>query len=158
MRINDAILGIIIIILSSLVIFESRSFPALPGVPYGPGLFPTIIACFMIVGGVILIFKGIKKLPITGWYELEEWARKRNTYFTLGIIFSVLLFYILFSEKLGFILTSILILSSMLLWTRGRKQFLSSVCISVFFSLIIFILFGKLMRIPLPIGFMQGLL
>ena len=90
MRINDAILGLIIIILSSLVIFESMSFPALPGVPYGPGLFPTIIACFMIVGGIILIFKGIKNLPITGWYELEEWARKRNTYFTLGIIFSVL--------------------------------------------------------------------
>ncbi|MFO7613803.1 MAG: tripartite tricarboxylate transporter TctB family protein [Bacteroidales bacterium] len=156
MRINDAVTGFFIIILSSFIIYEAKSLPALPGVPYGPGLFPTLIAYMMMLGGVILIFKGLKTLGVKGWYELDEWARRRNSYITLALIFSVLLFYILFSEMLGFILTSILILLAMLLWTRGKRHFLSSVIISVCFSIIIFFIFGKIMRIPLPAGVLQG--
>ena len=158
MRINDAITGVFIILLSYFVIYESKSFPALPGVPYGPGLFPTLIAYIMMLGGVILIFKGVKTFKVQGWYELDEWAKKRKSYITLGLIFSVLLFYIFFSERLGFIPTSILILSTMFLWTRGKSNFLSSLVISVSFSLIIFFVFGKIMRIPLPIGILQGLI
>lgn len=155
MRINDAVTGFFIIILSSFIIYEAKSLPALPGVPYGPGLFPTLIAYMMMFGGVILIFKGLKTLRVTGWYELDEWAGKRNSYITLAVIFLSLLFYIFFSELLGFILTSILILLAMLLWTRGKRYFLSSVIISVCFSILIFFVFGRLMRIPLPVGVLQ---
>jgi putative tricarboxylic transport membrane protein len=158
LRINDAILGIITIALSIFIIIEARSFPALPGVPYGPGVFPTIIAGCMIIGGLVLIFKGIWNLRDTGWFAFENWAKASRTYITLSLIFSALLFYILFSEALGFPIASVLILFPLFLWTRGLQKFTSSLIISVTFSLAIYLIFVKLMRVPLPSGLLQGLL
>jgi len=156
MRINDAILGAITIALSIFIIIVARTFPALPGVPYGPGVFPTIIAACMLLGGVILVFKGIRQLPETGWLTLDPWAKTVRSYITLGFIFAALLFYILFSDELGFIITCVLILLPLLLWTRGRRQALSSLIIAVSFSLIIYLVFVKFMRVPLPSGLLLG--
>ncbi len=158
MRINDAILGIIIIALSIFIIVVARSFPALPGVPYGPGVFPTIIAGCMMLGGFLLILRGLRHLKQTGWLGLDPWAKSLRTYITLGLIFSALLFYILFSETLGFPITSVLILLPLLLWTRGRQRLISSLIISICFSLTIYLVFVKFMRVPLPGGLMQGIL
>ena len=152
MRINDAILGLIIILGSIFVIVEARSYPALPGVAYGPDFFPTVIAGAMILGGLILVFKGLGNLKATGWYALDAWARKRRSYISLGLIFGALMFYILLSERLGFIITSTLILLVLLSWTRGKKHLLSTVFIALLFPFAIFFLFSTLMRIPLPHG------
>ncbi len=157
MRINDAILGIMTIAISIFIMVVARTFPALPGVPYGPGLFPTIIAGCMMLGGFILIFNGIRQLPATGWFSLDPWAKTLRSYITLGFIFAALLFYILFSDKLGFIITCVVILSPLLLWTRGFERILSSLIISVSFSLIIYLVFVKFMRVPLPSGLLLGI-
>ena len=109
-------------------------------------------------GGILLIFKGIRNLKETGWFVLEPWAKSARTYITLGLIFAALLFYILFSEKLGFLITSVLIIFPLLLWTRGRVKIISSFIISVVFSLSIYIVFVKFMRVPLPGGLLQGIL
>jgi len=151
-RINDAILGLIIIVGSILVILEARSYPALPGVAYGPDFFPTVIAGAMILGGIILVFKGIGNLKQTGWYSLDAWARKGSSYISLGLIFGSLIFYILLSERLGYIITSATILMVLLGWTRGRKHLASTALISLVFSFAVFFLFSTLMRIPLPHG------
>ncbi len=156
MRINDAILGLIAIAISIFIIVVARTFPALPGVPYGPGVFPTIIAGCMLLGGVILVFKGIRQLPETGWLILDPWAKTVRSYLTLGLIFAALLFYILFSDNLGFIITCVLILFPLLLWTRGHKRMLSSLIIAVSFSLLIYLVFVKFMRVPLPSGLLIG--
>ena len=158
MRINDAILGIFTIALSIFIIVVARSFPALPGVPYGPDVFPTIIAGCMIFGGIILIIKGIRNLRKTGWFTLDPWAKSPRTYVTLGLIFSALLFYILFSENMGFLIASIIIIFSLLIWTRGRNRFISSFVIAVTFSVVIYLVFVKFMRVPLPGGLLQGIL
>ncbi len=152
MRVNDAILGLIIIIGSILVILEARTYPALPGVPYGPGLFPTVIAAAMIFGGLLLVSKGLREKRENGWLLLEPWARKGRTYITLGLIFGSLLFYILFSERLGFLITSWCLLLALLLWTRGRGHLFSSLFISLGFPVLIYVLFAFMLRIPLPRG------
>jgi putative tricarboxylic transport membrane protein len=158
MRINDAILGVIIIAFSILVMVDAHSYPALPGVPYGPGLFPTIIAGCMLLGGLILIFKGLRHFRESGWFSWDNWAKRPRTYVTLCLIFLALLFYIFFSERLGFLLTSVMILFPLLLWTRGRERFVSSLIISISFSFIIYLAFAKLVRVPLPPGLMEGIL
>jgi putative tricarboxylic transport membrane protein len=158
MRFNDAVLGAIVIMFSLLVIVEANTYPALPGVPYGPGLFPTVIAGAMIFGGIILIIKGLRRRAQIGWYGLDEWARKPRTYATLGLIFGSLFFYILFSEQLGFLITAFLILFVLLLWTRRGKHIFSTFIISVCFPVVVYLLFAELLRIPLPTGFLTGIL
>ena len=110
----------------------------------------------MLMGGVILVCKGIRQLPETGWIKLDPWAKTVRSYLTLGLIFAVLLFYILFSDTLGFVITSVLILLAMLFWTRGHKRMFSSLIISVSFALIIYLVFVKFMRVPLPSGLLLG--
>jgi putative tricarboxylic transport membrane protein len=157
MRVSDVISGLIIIVFSIWIIIEARSYPALPGVPYGPGLFPTVIAGAMILGGIVLVLKGARNLKETGWYSLASWATQGKTYITLGLIFSSLLFYILVSDRIGFLITSTVILLTLLLWTRGRRRLISTVVISVGFPLIVYILFSSFLRIPLPQGPFLGL-
>jgi putative tricarboxylic transport membrane protein len=158
MRINDAILGVIIIAVSIVLINHARSFPALPGVPYGPGFFPNIILGFMALAGTILVFRGIFQWKKTGWLSLDGWAKKPRTYVTLAAIVGAHLFYIYFSERLGFLVTSILLLFCLLLWTRGRKHLVSSAVIAICFSGAVYYIFGMVLRVPLSPGLMQGLL
>lgn len=157
MRLNDAILGVIVIIGSLLAIWEARSYSALPGVPYGPGLFPTVVAVAMIFGGLLLIFKGLTNRKTSGWLVLDPWAKKGRTYCTLGIIFGSLLFYIFFSEKFGFLITSWCILLLLLMWTRGKQHIISTMLITLGFPVIVYFLFATMLRIPLPRGPIEGL-
>lgn len=157
MRINDSILGLIIIAFSAFVLVEARTYQALPGVPYGPGLFPSILAGAVMFGGLILIYKGIRRRKEVGWISLEPWARLPRTYMILGAIFATLLFYILFSEKIGFLITSAVLLFGLMLWTRGGKRVLSSLIISMIFTIAVYLIFAKVLRVPLPRGLLEGI-
>jgi putative tricarboxylic transport membrane protein len=158
MRINDAILGLMVIAVSILLMLHARTFPALPGVPYGPGFFPNIILGAMIIAGCILVFKGVFRWKETGWLSLDPWARRPKTYLTLGAIVAAHLFYIFFSERLGFLVTSTFLIFCLLLLTRGKKWLLSSTVIAVCFSAFVYYVFGMVLRVPLPAGLLQGLL
>ena len=157
MLINDAILGIITIVASICLMLHARMFPALPGVPYGPGFFPNIILGAMIAAGAILVVKGVRCWKVTGWLELDPWARQPRTYLILGAIVAAHLFYIFFSARLGFLATSIFLILCLLLLTRGRKRLLSSAAIAVCFSAFVYYVFGMVLRVPLPPGFVQGM-
>jgi putative tricarboxylic transport membrane protein len=157
MRINDAITGLIIIVFSVLVLLVASTYRGLPGVPYGPGLFPSLIAWCLLLGGGVLVFQGLPRLKV-GWLFLDPWAKAPRTYGTLGAIFSALLFYILFSETIGFLITAVAILFPLMLWTRGATYWRSSLIISIFFSLIIYFVFGWMLRVPLPRGLLDGVI
>jgi putative tricarboxylic transport membrane protein len=157
MRINDAILGIITIVASILLMLHARTFPALPGVPYGPGFFPNIVLGAMIVAGAILVVNGVRRWRFTGWLELDPWARQPRTYVVLGAIVAAHLFYIFFSDRLGFLATSIVLILCLLLLTRGRQKILSSAAVAVGFSAFVYYVFGMVLRVPLPPGLVQGL-
>lgn len=157
MRINDAILGIITIVASIVLMLHARTFPALPGVPYGPGFFPNIVLGAMVVAGAILVVKGARSWKAAGWLELDPWARQPKTYVTLSAIVAAHLFYIFFSERLGFLVTAIVLILGLLLLTRGRQRILSSAAIAVGFSAFVYYVFGMVLRVPLPPGLFQGL-
>ena len=59
MRANDALSGLVLILLSLAMIALTLSFPAFPGQKYGPALFPRILGTGLIVCGAILIWNGI---------------------------------------------------------------------------------------------------
>jgi putative tricarboxylic transport membrane protein len=68
-----------------------------------------------------------------------------------------LLLYILVSDRLGFILTSLLLLAGWLLLFRGGRP-LSSLVIAVAVTLAVDYLFSDLLLVPLPLGVLQPLL
>ncbi|MFZ9298410.1 MAG: tripartite tricarboxylate transporter TctB family protein [Hylemonella sp.] len=150
MKINDALSGAILLALSLAILYLIRDYPIIPGQNIGPAAFPGLLAGLLAVCSLALIWRGLRKQQRGSWLELGAWIRSgyhlRNFLLTLV----ALLFYILVSDALGFILTA-LILLSLLFWAlRVRPLLILPLALGV--TLLIHLIFYKGLRVPLPWG------
>lgn len=152
MKVNDAISGIFFILFGMLLFYLTRDFPIMPGQKYGADLFPRLIATCMALGGVALIFRGIRMREEVPWVTLMDWIKSPRHVASFFLVIGVLIFYILISDLLGFIPTAFICLMVMLLWLRGLSTWLSSALISILAVMVIQQFFGEFLRVPLPWG------
>jgi len=157
MKVNDAISGVLVLSVAIIAFIHAGNFVTMPGVPYGPSLFPRIVSGIMALGGVLLIISGLRAAGRQPWIVLEDWARKARSYLIFFAIVGCFLFYIFFAETLGFMLVSILLLTVLMAVTRGPHMILSSVVISTVFTGIAFALFSRVLLVPLPLGVLEKL-
>ncbi|MEQ8441398.1 MAG: tripartite tricarboxylate transporter TctB family protein [Alphaproteobacteria bacterium] len=158
MRFNDAIPGALFLILAILAFVEAGSFPSFPGVPYGPDLFPRIIAVMMGGGGLLLVFSGLRSAGRAPWLSLADWARDRRSFGIFAAVVGSVLFYVLVSEDGGFILTGWLMLIGLYLVTRGRRRIVSSMVLTTAVIGLTHIIFVEGLRVPLPFGVIERLI
>ncbi|WP_306259886.1 tripartite tricarboxylate transporter TctB family protein [Pararhizobium sp. IMCC21322] len=158
MKFNDAISGALFLVIGIFAFIHAGSFKGFPGVPYGPEVFPRIIAVMMGGGGLLLIVSGLRRASNAPWLELADWARQPRSYGLFTAIVGAVLIYILASDLLGFLLTGSLILTGLFRITRGPKTFVSSAILAVGITVLIHLLFAKALRVPLPFGIIEHLL
>ncbi|SFT86091.1 tripartite tricarboxylate transporter TctB family protein [Sedimentitalea nanhaiensis] len=148
MKLNDAVLGTIFVLIALVVLFQARTFPTLPNQPYGPGTFPAIVACIMLLCGGGLILNGVRSrdpvLVLSGWIRTPGAAGRM----TAMVAFVVL--YILFSKQIGFPLLVPVLLTA-LLWVM-QVRLSMAVPIALLTTGAIWMLFSKLLMVPLPLG------
>lgn len=157
MRLNDAVIGIALILFALAMIWYTRTFPAMPGQDYGPALFPTLIGLGFIVTGVILIVSGLRRRRVEPLFGGGEWLRSGPHIINFLAVVGGLLLYIVASDWLGFILTSLLLLFVWLVLFRGGKP-ISSLAIALAVTLAVNYAFSQLLLVPLPLGLLQPLL
>lgn len=163
----------------------TQTFPSLHGQKYGPDLFPRIIGIALIVSGLILIIRGVaskrrlatdfhstdrnsQDSPRDGpqddprnspqssqWVEAGSWLQQSRLKVNLLLVLLALIGYILFSDWLGFILSSILILT-VLLYRLGSSV-LVSILVAITTTALLQLTFAKLLLVPLPAGLLQGM-
>jgi putative tricarboxylic transport membrane protein len=150
MRFNDAIFGIVLIVFALAEIGYTSSFPRLHGQDYGPDLFPVILGIGLIICGIILIAKGWGERTTVPMAVVGDWAQERSNVVNVIILLGSIVFYILASNWLGFILTSLLILTVLLV--RLGTKWLTSLIIAFATTFIIHSLFAKVLLVPLPWG------
>jgi len=151
MRFNDAVFGIVLILFAIAEIAYSQTFPRLYGQDYGPDLFPIIIGAGLAGCGVLLVIRGIaSRAPIVA---VGDWAQDRSNIVNVALLIGSLVFYILASDWLGFVLTSLLILT--LLLVRLGSSLVKSIGIAAVTTLAIHAVFAKLLLVPLPWGVLQ---
>jgi putative tricarboxylic transport membrane protein len=155
-RLNDAVIGIALVLFALAMIWHTRSFPAMPGQDYGPALFPTLIGIGFIVTGAILIASGLARRRTEPWFAGGAWLRSSHHVIDFLAVVGGLLFYILASDWLGFILTSLLLLFGWLVLFRGGRP-ISSLVIAVAVTLVVDYAFSQLLLVPLPLGVLQPL-
>ncbi len=155
MRFNDAVIGIVLILLGAAVIWHTRGFPAMPGQKYGPDLFPNIIAGGLIIGGALLVAIGLRSgLPAV---RAGAWTRQPLLLANFFAVLAALLFYILLSDALGFLLTATLLLFGLIaLFRRGHAP--SSFAIALVAAVVIHQAFSRLLLVPLPRGVIETLI
>jgi putative tricarboxylic transport membrane protein len=150
MRINDAILGAVLLVFSLVVGLYARSFPAIPGQEYGASVFPTWISIALGLCSIVLIAGGMRQWAETGAVALEPWARSGHHLRTLVITIALVVFYILASTPLGFIPTAFIALA-ILFAVLGVKPLLVPV-LAAGVTMVMHYGFYSLLRVPLPWG------
>jgi putative tricarboxylic transport membrane protein len=154
-RFNDALSGGFSILLAAAIFFLTRDFRVMPGQNYGAAFFPRTIASAMALFGAFLLVRGLRARGTVPWVEVRDWLRSPRLVANFALVVAVLVFYILVSGRLGFLLTGFICLTVMLLWLRGPGRWPQAIAVSLTCVLAIQYLFGELLRVPLPWGVLQ---
>ncbi len=150
MKINDAFWGVLLMALGAAVLWAVRGYPNIPGQPVGPALFPGLIAVGLCAGGALLVWQGWRDRANAPWLAWEDWVRSPKHARALAVLLGSVVFYILVSDALGFLITAVLMLMALfrsLQVAWGRSAFWAVVA-----TLVVHFAFYKLLRVPLPWG------
>ena len=153
MRFNDAVTGAVLIVFALAMIAWTTTFPSLYGQDYGPDLFPVLIGAGMALCGAILVIRGLRERGTVPMVRMGDWASDRRIVANVGLLIGSVVFYILFSDFLGFVPVAFGIL--VLLLVRLGTGLLASIAIAAAVTLAIHSVFAKVLLVPLPWGLLQ---
>jgi putative tricarboxylic transport membrane protein len=153
MRLNDAVIGVVLMLFALAEMAYTRSFPTLHGQQFGPDLFPILIGIGLLGCGAILTYNGLTAGRSVPLFALGDWAREPGALLNFALVVLSLVFYIAVSDALGFVLTALIILTLLLL--RFGVGVASAPLIAIAATLGIHWLFAKILLVPLPWGVLQ---
>lgn len=150
MKLNDAVFGLLLLLLGAAVLVIVQDYPKIPGQQVGPALFPGLIAAGLCIGGLMLMVRGWRARASSPWLAMDDWVRSPRHVLALVLLIGSVLFYILVSQWLGFLLSAVLILT--VLFRVLQVPLARSLLIAVVAALVIHFAFYRLLRVPLPWG------
>jgi len=173
MRFNDAIPGAVLVVFALAEIAYTRTFPALHGQAYGPDLFPTLIGLGLFACGCVLIMRGVAarriqsrrstqdpikistNSTVANWVDLGNIEDSSHARVNALLTVAFLLLYIFLSDWIGFIPLSLATIF-VLLYRLGSSVLTAGV-IAILTTAVIQFLFAKILLVPLPAGWLQGI-
>jgi len=143
---GDVLFGIVSSLLGLGIYLIARKFPTLGGGYPGPGLFPQILGVMLAGAGLVLAVQGWRRRQgRAAWKFL--WRREWLNAF---VVVAAVVWYLLAAPRLGFSLTmgALLVGTMVTLGVPARR----AAPIAVLTVLSMFLLFGSILRVPLPAG------
>jgi putative tricarboxylic transport membrane protein len=150
-KLNDAVVGALLVALAAAVGWHIRGFPQMPGQKFGPAVFPGLIAAGLALCGVLLMVRGARSGDAL--VRLAPWTRSPPLAANFLLVCAALAFYAAASETLGFLVAGTLVLVALFL--KLGVGLLRAIVIAVAAALVIHFLFYKVLRVPLPWGLLQ---
>lgn len=154
MRFSDTMLGTLLLVFGLVVGFYAQSFPAIPGQRYGAAVFPTAIGMGLAACGLMLLVTGLRSAP-SRLVMRTEWTRRPGAMPAVLVAILCVVAYIVFSDSLGFIPVTTLIL--VVLFLMLRVPWWQSALYAGGAALLIDFVFRNLLLVPLPLGAMPRL-
>jgi putative tricarboxylic transport membrane protein len=153
-RVRDTVAGALTLVLGLAVATYAWTFPPMPGQPVGPGLFPTLVGAGLALLGLALVVAARRRAAdIAG--QVVPWTRHPHLVRNFVLVVGDLLFYAVAVDGLGFLLTSILFLSALLMAFGAQRRVILPVAVAV--TLAVHVGFYTVLRVPLPWGVLQGI-
>ncbi|MBI1736999.1 MAG: tripartite tricarboxylate transporter TctB family protein [Candidatus Rokubacteria bacterium] len=149
MKISDTVVGAGFVMAGAAIFAATANYPLLDEGHPGPSLFPRIVAVLMAGFGAVLSAQGVRgrdASEVIAWRQLHRSSGFVNALFVLAGVLA----FILLVDRAGFLVMSTFVLS-ILMW-RLRVRLLWAVPISGLFTVLMYALFAKLLRVPLPLG------
>ena len=149
MKISDTVVGAGFVAAGALIIVGTLNYPSLEGGHPGPSLFPRLLGGLMAIFGGLVSVKGARARDAT---EDVDWLRlhRNPSFINAMFVLAGVVGYILFVEKLGFLVAGALLLFG-IMW-RLKVPVVKALIVAVVFNSIVHFLFAKIMRVPLPMG------
>ncbi len=146
----DVFAGILGILISIFVFFESAKFPKDIVMSVGPSYFPNILAtALLIVSGILIINSFIGKNKKT----YEKFDVKSPEVQRAGISLLATIVYCLILKHIGFIISSTIYLL-FLMYLLKKRNYIKMTVISICVTLSIYFVFKAVLNITLPMGFL----
>lgn len=145
MRASDLWLGAALLLAGLAILLRARTFPMMAGLPYGPGLFPSIAAVGLMACGGLIALSGWRRGEVAASEPMPSGGWVRMAVVPLSVAFFGLML-----DRLGFHLTATAALIALFL-AFGLGP-LRAVPLSVAAALAIHAVFYSLLRVPLPWG------
>ena len=155
MRVNDAITGLLLVLISIVIFSYSTTFPKLFGMQFGAGFWPQLLSVLLAICGASLMFSGLRERATTGvaWLELDEWWKQYGTFLTVALVPASILFYIYASDVFGFIICSLIII--FVLAYRFGLTLQKALLLSVVTTASMHFVFVEVLQVALPWGLLE---
>jgi putative tricarboxylic transport membrane protein len=145
---KDYIGGGIFMALGVFIWAMTFQFPVLDDGHPGPSLFPRVLGTLFIFFGSLVVLSGWRAARAKATAPPEE--KMPMNYFNPLLVIILIAAFIALAPKLGFIVTGAAVL--FLLMMKLRVSLLKRSIVSVALVCFVYLIFSKLLRVPLPIG------
>lgn len=154
MRLSDTLLGLLAGVFGVAILWHISSYPEIPGHYYGPAMFPSIVGWGFILCAGLLLIRVVRQ---GAWRQVPlsfpDWrGNGKGALAAIAVLLSIQAF-VYFGDFVGFQLISVAVMAMLLLWAGRGVMF--SVGLAVVITLVLDALFSKLLRVPLPTGFLS---
>ncbi|WP_226581680.1 tripartite tricarboxylate transporter TctB family protein [Acuticoccus sediminis] len=154
MRVGDAVIGVLIVILGLAVSWSAWSLPNLPNQSYGAATFPVAIGiCLMGLGAVMAITGVTRGNGFT--LAAEGWGRSPGSWLRLALVVVLIVIFVMVADKLGFLIAGTGLMFALLV--TFRTNVFVALLVSPVATYVVAWAFGNLLRVPLPRGLLSSL-
>jgi len=154
MKINDAVIGAILLLLGLVLLVHVQAFPRIPGQQVGPAMFPGLIAAGLAACGVLLIISGLRRRATEPWFAALPWTRSARHIVAVVAVVAACLLYIALADLVGFLLVAPPLLAVLFVIFGERPG--RAIVVAVIATLVVWYAFYKLLRVPLPWGLLKN--
>jgi putative tricarboxylic transport membrane protein len=162
MKLSDRVSGLSLAVLGAVAFAIGSRLPPVPGQQVGPNVFPMVIGAGLVLVGLLIAlhigrsFEEAAEAEVAAHTDADaeaaRYAHARRWHVLLPP--GLLVFYFLASERLGFLITAFVILTTLAYAFRARRAFILPLGIGG--ALAIQLVFVKLLRVPLPPGLLAA--
>ncbi|WP_321992769.1 tripartite tricarboxylate transporter TctB family protein [Marispirochaeta aestuarii] len=145
----NVVIGSIFFLLALLMFAVALDFPRPQVSGLSPRVFPQFVAVCTMIFSAMLIVKNVRLLA--GKDTVVQEKKKPDSQFAVrfGVFSAAGILYVLLIDKIGYLIaTPILIAATMLLFNEKRRY--RVLLVSVLTTLILYMLFRMVFRVPLP--------
>ncbi len=148
MRHSDRWVGIGLAVLALAVLWTARDFPQVPGQKLGSAFLPMLIGAGLLLCAILLM---LRRAPAAA----STTQRAPEHYGSAAVMVAAVLAYLLWSEQVGFLIIAPPCLLAVFLALRVRWPV--ALVWSLLGTLGVHLVFYKLLRVPLPWGWLTPL-
>lgn len=153
MKISDTVVGAGFVGAGLAIFAATLGFPRLEDGSPGPALFPRVLAVLMIGFGACLVVPAVRREPTNPPDPAPVPAGlHRGGVVNALLVFAAIIVFMLASPLFGFLLTTAAILLGLMWWLGTPLPRAAAAAVGL--DLFVYVIFVKILRVPLPLGFL----